>query len=38
MKDRFTGKIDELTFQVGPSQLSKAAQQTAAEASEKASD
>ncbi len=35
---RFTGKIDKLTIKVGPSQLSEAEKQTAAEAITKASD
>jgi len=35
---RFTGKIDKLTIKVGPSQLSEAEKQTAAEEIQKASD
>jgi len=35
---RFTGRIDRLTIKVGPSQLSEAEQQTAADAIQKASD
>jgi arylsulfatase A-like enzyme len=35
---RFTGKIDKLTIKVGPSQLSEAEQQTAADTIQKASD
>jgi len=35
---RFTGTINKLTFKLGPSQLSEAQQQAAAEAIRKATD